>query len=245
MELRINMATPTFSVIIPTYQEESSIPRTLESLRNACNGHGIETIIVDGGSTDRTAEIARQFTDSIHILEKRGIGLARNYGASLAGGDVLVFIDSDTMVPENFFDELMTVFSNPAVSGANCNVMPATEARPTKRERGFYSLWGRIRKVVYRLRPCGTGENGIIVRRDVFRSAGGFDESMSTMEDLDFVFRAAKHGKFVFLNQVVLRESIRRARNVGLFRFSRVYIYNFLYYLVKRKPRITSWEAIR
>jgi glycosyltransferase involved in cell wall biosynthesis len=236
---------PDFSVIIPTYHEENAIKATLLSIDRARKGHFTETIIVDGGSRDRTLEIASNHTDNIHVLERRGIGLARNYGALHARGDILVFLDSDTSVPDNFFDELSDIFNNSLVCGANCNVMPSPFAQPKSKERLFYNAWGKTRNAFYRLKPCGTGDNGIIVRRDVFDKIGGFDESMNTMEDLDFVFRASKHGRFVFLKDLMLTESMRRIRNIGLARFSALYIYNFFFYLIKRKPRISRWESIR
>jgi glycosyltransferase involved in cell wall biosynthesis len=242
----LNMGeVPFFSVIIPTYHEEGAIGETLSSINQATNGHRIETIVVDGGSTDRTTEIVNTYTDNLHTLKKRGIGLARNFGAGKASGDLLVFLDSDTIVPENFFDELSKIFSNPTVCGANCNVMPSPGVSPTPKERFFYSLWSRTRKTVYRLRPCGTGDNGIIVRRETFDMAGGFDESMPTMEDLDFIFRASKHGRFLFLKNLTLNESMRRIRKIGIMKFSAIYIYNFFFYLVKRKPRVTRWDAVR
>jgi glycosyltransferase involved in cell wall biosynthesis len=239
------MTGPYFSVITPTYHEERSLEDTLKSIDRAGRGHMTETIVVDGGSSDRTLEIARRHTRNIHSLTSRGIGLARNHGATHARGDILVFLDSDTVVPENFFDELSRIFSNPAVCGANCNVMPCPASRPTRKERAFYGLWARTRRAIYHLKPCGTGDNGIIIRRDVFEKTGGFDEDMHTMEDLDFVFRASKQGRFLFLRGLILTESMRRVRREGILRFSVIYLYNFFYYLVKRRPRISRWEPVR
>jgi glycosyltransferase involved in cell wall biosynthesis len=236
---------PQFSVIIPTLHEESALDGTLRSLSCATNGHSIETIVVDGGSTDRTLDIASRYTGNIHVLKERGIALARNFGASCASGDILVFLDSDTKVPGDFFDELSRIFRNPGVSGASCNVMPCPTSKPSRNEKLFYRMWGKTRNVFYRMKPCGTGDNGIIVRSCTFNKAGGFDESMNTMEDLDFIFRASKLGKFLFLKDLTLTESMRRIRKEGLTRFSAIYVYNFLYYLVKRKPRVSQWEPIR
>jgi glycosyltransferase involved in cell wall biosynthesis len=238
-------AEPHFSVIIPTYHEESSIGNTLSSIKRAGNGHAIETIVVDGGSMDRTLDIARRHDSRIHTLEMRGIGLARNYGAIQSRGDILVFLDSDTAVPENFFDELSAVFSDPLVCGANCNVMPSQRYSPTWKEKTFYRLWGKTRKLFYHLRPCGTGDNGIIVRREAFEKAGGFNEDMSTMEDLDFVFRASSQGRFLLLKSLTLTESMRRIRRKGILRFSAIYVCNFFYYLLRKRPRISRWEPVR
>ena len=137
-----------FSVIIPTYHEEAAIGSTLSSINQAVNGHSAETIVVDGGSSDRTTDIARTFTDNVHVLRKRGISLARNHGARQASGDVLIFIDSDTEVPRNFFDEISSIFSDPRVCGANCNVMPSPGSYPTRTEKAFYRAWGVARNKI-------------------------------------------------------------------------------------------------
>jgi GT2 family glycosyltransferase len=123
--------------------------------------------------------------------------------------------------------------------------MPCSKSQPTKKERLFYKAWGKTRNLAYKVKPCGTGDNGIIVRKDAFDRAGGFNESMKTMEDLDFMFRASKQGRFLFLKNIVLTESMRRIRKVGLLKFSALYIYNFFFYLVKRKPRVNHWDPVR
>ena len=101
-----------FSVIIPTLHEEKSIGQTLSSIQDAAinSSHDIEMIIVDGGSEDRTRQIAGKYTNNVFLYKEPGIAKARNYGAMNASGDILVFIDADTMIPKNFFN----IFSKPA-----------------------------------------------------------------------------------------------------------------------------------
>jgi len=236
-----------FSVIIPTLHEESSIDKTLASIQSATNNsvHNIETIIVDGGSRDRTREIANKYTDNILLYTTPGIAKARNFGARHASGDILIFLDADLKVPPNFFNKIHKTFKDNDIVGANCNSMPCDSVNPTTVERGFYKLWSVVRRGAYTLKPCGTGENGIIIKKKTFDKIRGFREDLPTIEDLDLVFRASRFGKFMFLKNLTLYDSIRRFRKMRTSRFMFTYISNFLYYLLTRKTRVKQWNPVR
>ena len=236
-----------FSVIVPTLHEERTIERTLSSIDEARrkSGRRVEIIVVDGGSRDRTADIARKYADYTLLFQKRGIGKARNFGAMHAKGEILAFLDADVRVPENFFSELYGQFVTNGLSGASCRVMPHPDVRPSGFEKGFYSMWHNLRRFFYRLKPCGTGDNGIIVRKEVFHRVKGFDETLDAIEDLDFLFRASKHGRFVYLKNPTIHETIRRFRNMGTPRFITVYLSNFFHYLFFRNSRVKKWSPVR
>jgi glycosyltransferase involved in cell wall biosynthesis len=236
-----------FSVIIPTLHEEKTIEKTLSSICEAGKASKcrVEAIVVDGASKDRTVEIAERYADKILLLEDRGVAKARNLGAKHARGDILAFLDADVVVPRNFFDELYTRFVSNGLSGAGCRVMPHEEVSPSRFERTFYSLWHGLKRVSCRIKPCSTGENGIIVKRDVFNRVNGFNESLDAIEDLDFVLRASKHGRFAYLGNLTIHETIRRFRKLGAARFSRIYISNFLHYLLFKRSRIKEWNPVR
>lgn len=236
-----------FSVIVPTLHEEKTIGKTLSSIHKARkkSKRNVEIIVVDGGSKDRTVHVAKKYTDRVLLHEKRGIARARNFGAMHAKGDTFVFLDADVRVPDNFFEELYEQFISNGLSGANCRVMPHEEVYPTRFEKGFYIFWHNLRRACYRIKPCGTGDNGIIVKRDVFHKVNGFDETLPVIEDLDFVFRASKHGKFAYLNDLIIHETIRRFRDMGTARFVKIYLSNFFHYLFFRNSRVRKWDPVR
>jgi glycosyltransferase involved in cell wall biosynthesis len=201
--------------------------------------------VVDGGSRDRTAEIANKYAHKVLLHQKKGIGRARNHGAFHANGDILAFLDADVRVPENFFNEIYDQFTMNNLAGANCRVMPHEEIRPSGFEMGFYRFWHNVRRFCYNIKPCGTGDNGIIVKKDVFRKVNGFDETLPVIEDLDFVFRASKHGKFAYLKNLTIYETIRRFREIGTTKFVTIYLYNFFHYLLFKRSRIREWDPVR
>ena len=91
------------SFIIPAYNEDALLGQTLRALRAAADGVGeeFEIIVADEGSTDRTAEIAREFGAAVVSVNRRQIAAARNAGAAAARGKYLFFIDADTIVTES------------------------------------------------------------------------------------------------------------------------------------------------
>jgi glycosyltransferase involved in cell wall biosynthesis len=100
------------SVIIPTFNRENTLARAIKSV-TAQTLDNWELIIVDDGSTDRTAEVVSKFMDSdriyYYIQNNKGVSSARNYGAALAKGDYLIFLDSDDEFKPELFEHLSRV----------------------------------------------------------------------------------------------------------------------------------------
>jgi glycosyltransferase involved in cell wall biosynthesis len=238
------MAT-SFSVIIPTYMEERAIGRTLRNLRRAGLGHNMETIVVDSDSPDRTGEIASGLGARVINIRRRGISVARNHGAGLARGDILAFIDADSIIPANLFPRLEAVFSEPGVVGASCRMMPDPTVKPTLFEYSFYRVWSGVKSLAHMIKPCTSGENGIFVRRETFKRLGGFDETLPVIEDLDFVFRASRRGSFLLLRDLTIKDSIRRFRELGVLAFSKTYLTNWIYYTFMKSSRVSEWHPVR
>lgn len=230
---------PGISVIIPTLEEEEYIQPILYRLR-AVRPH-VEIVVVDGGSHDRTVELARKFTEKAFQTVKKGIAAGRNYGAMRATGDVLLFMDTDVKFPRNFVEKVQEAFADPTVVGATCNIMPFSN---NSAERVFFTFYNRLIRFTTSLRPHSRGEF-LAVRKTAFESIHGFDENMPCLEDHDLANRIAKLGKFVFISDLTVYESMRRFRKLGFSRVIGTWIMDYIAYAIRGKPVSATWKPVR
>ena len=94
---RAKPVSPFISIVIPAHNEEELLPATLDVL-NTQTYPNFETIVVTNGCTDRTADVVRGKCTQLYELEERGLGPARNLGAEKAKGNLLLFLDADTIL---------------------------------------------------------------------------------------------------------------------------------------------------
>ncbi|UCF58284.1 MAG: glycosyltransferase [Candidatus Bathyarchaeota archaeon] len=229
----------TVSVVIPAFQEEKYIAATLSRLVNI--DHLVEIIVVDGGSKDKTVEIAKRFTDKVYVLRKRGIARARNYGAERACGDVLVFLDADVVTTTDFVEKVLETFSDSTVVGATCSIMPV---KPRFHEKVFFYLHNSLTRILTRFKPHSRGEF-FVVRRSEFLKVSGFNESLPCSEDHELAFRLSKRGRFVFIKDLTVYESLRRFRKLGLFRVVGIWLANYLSFVIRGKNVSKVWLPVR
>ncbi|TEB07437.1 N-glycosyltransferase [Pelotomaculum schinkii] len=177
---------PLISVIIPTYNESATIEGTLEHLRPWSNL--IEVIIADA-STDGTANLVGR--DFLLIQAPRGRASQMNAGAQLAGGEVLLFLHSDTRLPNDFIQQLELALSDSRVVGG------AFKMKIDHPGLFFYltTLGSNLRAAVT---GVYFGDQTIFVRRDCFRQIGGFP-LIDLLEDWEFSLSMKKIGKTVLL----------------------------------------------
>ncbi|MFX0135982.1 MAG: glycosyltransferase [Candidatus Hodarchaeota archaeon] len=99
----------SLTVIIPTYNEEKNIKETIFSVKNQKTNLKYEILVCDGGSTDRTVEIAQEYVQIIKSPEKGKVPQI-NYAAKQSNGKILIFLDADTQLPDNYFDLIYRKF---------------------------------------------------------------------------------------------------------------------------------------
>jgi rSAM/selenodomain-associated transferase 2/rSAM/selenodomain-associated transferase 1 len=183
------------SIIIPTLNEETNLPKTLQSIPRISS---CEVIVVDGGSQDRTVSIAKEWGAKI-VTTEPSRGGQMNAGAAKASGDILVFLHADTLLPENFAELIRNTLADPSVPGGSF----ALKFSPSSRHLNIKSKTISWRTTVFR-KPYG--DQALFVRASLFHLMGGYAD-IPLMEDVEFVNRLRRRGKLAFLREPVITDS--------------------------------------
>jgi glycosyltransferase involved in cell wall biosynthesis len=181
---------PLISVIVPALNEESVIAQCLDSLKQQnLPSARFEVIVVDNGSTDRTREITRSFGNSLSVtvLERSGVRISalRNFGATRAKGEFLVFLDADCVAPRQWLEQILDLLraDDFRIIGAQYRI-PANSSWVA---RAWYGDLWRMKEGPVSYVPGGD----LAINRESFMALGGFDETIVTSEDTEFCERAA------------------------------------------------------
>ncbi|MFH1703906.1 MAG: TIGR04283 family arsenosugar biosynthesis glycosyltransferase [Nitrospirota bacterium] len=210
------MENKSISVIIPSFNEERRIRACIESARRL---NPLEIIVVDGGSTDRTCEIAQE-EGAIVIRSSKGRGIQMNKGASFAKCKVLLFLHADTIMPETEISSLC----HPELGSGSQGMLKQVqhdimESLTDKYIGGFFrlkfddnSLSTRLVEIFANLRArlfsLPYGDQAIFIKRDIFKKIGGFKE-YPFLEDIDLVIRARRFGRLKYIPFHVIASSRR------------------------------------
>ena len=178
------------SIVIPAFNEENYLPATLKNIGAALANAGFEseTIVVDNESTDKTKQIAENFGAKVFTESEHNIGKVRNTGAKNAVGDVLIFVDADTIVPASLFQKIAVVMEDERCFGGAVAVDYEQFERKWMRFylRGW-QFWGTFFNM-----KQGAAQ---FCRKAVFENLGGYDETIFMGEDVMFYWRLSKFAK--------------------------------------------------
>jgi glycosyltransferase involved in cell wall biosynthesis len=202
----------------------------------AQNYRSYEVVIVDGGSSDKTLEIVECYKHKILTLPQRkphDVGLARNFGARYAEGEILSFIDADTVLPSDCLNVLDKYFQNPKVIGVMCKVLPL---EGNSIEKILYECDNVLMNISNKIHiPLLSYFSCISYRREHFIKIGGFREDLNACEDYDLALRLSKHGKMIFTDKITIYTSPRRLREwTYLGYIARYFNYLFQYHIFGR-----------
>lgn len=166
---------PLVSVVVPTLNSEKTLEKCLISVKNQCYPQ-IELIVVDGGSTDRTAEIADKYCDKLFETRLKSRTYQTNFGAWKSDGSYIYRLDSDIVLSDTMVEECVRKCEN-----GNCDAV-ATYWGPDP----SISIWSRVRKFEKDCYKYDSTRNvSRFYKKDVFTEIGGYNEDLVYGEDYD------------------------------------------------------------
>ncbi len=202
------------SIIIPAYNEETSLPELIEYLVSCSKKSEIESevIVVDGGSTDQTREKAMEYGARVVESKEKGRAVQMNIGAQEAKGDIFYFLHADSFPPETFIEDITSSLEFGAIAG--CFRLTFDYEHPIL---SFYSWFTRFDVDVFRF-----GDQSLFVRKEAFDELAGFSEHLIVMEDQEIVRRLKTKGIFRIVSKNV-KTSARKYREVGVIKLQLIF----------------------
>ena len=206
------------SVIIPAYNEERCLPETLERIGQAlslaaCHS---EIIVVDNDSRDKTKQVAEAFGAKVFPEKEHNISKVRNAGAENSDGDILIFIDADTLVPDALFQKIAAVMEDEKCFGGAVAVEYEGFARKwVKFYLSGWKFWG----TVFNMKQ-GAAQ---FCRKSAFGELKGYDQTIFMGEDVEFYWRLSKfagrnNGYLYFIERLKVITSTRRYDKMSLWK---------------------------
>lgn len=229
------------SVIIAAYNEEACIERCLESVKNQTY-KDFEILVIDGESKDKTVEISRKYTDKIFYSNKGSPGPARNVGVANCSGDIVAFTDADTVVDSHWLERINLAFKDPKMVGVGGILRPLDARLLDKIVFKINSdLFYRLTALFgfYQL-----GTPNCAYRKDAFQKAGGFDESLSMLEDTELSIRMKRYGKMKVDKKMIVYNSARRFQQEGYMKVFFRYIKEYINLFSGKKVRSKHFDTI-
>ncbi len=235
------MSSFKISIVIPTYNEEKYIGKTLNALINQ-NYKNFEVIIVDSDSKDKTKKEALKFRKKLNLkfynIKERGIGKARNFGALKSKGKILLFIDADTILPRDTLKKVVKEFENDKLIGLTF----------------LYSCYdgNLVDKFIYKLASIGMVALSLFniyhfpgffsCYKKEFFNKEKFNEKLKHSEDVDLSLRMRKYGKLKIVKSYIYTSS-RRLKKVGRTKLIIKDIKRGLFFYLKKKV-VGDYKAI-
>jgi glycosyltransferase involved in cell wall biosynthesis len=227
------------SIVIPAYNESETLPRTLASIQRQ-RGVEYEIIVADAFSEDDTREIA--VSHGARVVDGGSPAAGRNAGAAVATGEVILFLDADVVIKRGFLKNTWAEFTERQLVAATCRIKPLSRLTMDRILHDFANLYVRL---VQFSDPNAPGYC-ILIRTDVFRKIGGFDESLKLAEDHNLVKRAAKYGAFRLLRSAFIYVDVRRLDKEGRLAYAmktiKVSVYRALQGEIAEESDVVEYE---
>ena len=187
------------SIIVPAYNEEKVIEKTLISLKNQTY-RPIEIIVVCRGD-DQTREIAKKYADKIVFIKVKGASKARNFGAKHAKGEYLFFVDADTRLSQNVVSKAVKSLNKGYIGGT-------TKIEYDSKSYKIKTIEAIQNFCLSRWKICLI--QFIYTTRKIFDKSNGWSETIDFGEDMNFLKKLSKFGKLKYISDSIAKTSPRR-----------------------------------
>lgn len=221
--------TSSISIIIPTRNEADSIGRLLPELLAV---PGVELLVVDGGSTDNTVDIAKSLGAQV-LSSSPGKAKQMNAGAEAAHGSILLFLHCDTKLAPGFVEQVGDALNQPEISAGAFQLSIDSKGFGLRVIEWLVNFRSKILQMPY-------GDQGIFVTTDMFFSVGEFPHQ-PIMEDFELMRRLRGRGKIKIL-PLHATTSARRWKKLGIMRTTVINQAIILGYLLGVNPeKLAEW----
>ncbi len=202
------------SIIIPTLNEAINLSRLLKRLLEIPKEYSLQIIVVDGGSDDKTTQIASDF--GVELIEslKQSRAIQMNLGAEKANGDYLYFVHADTLPPPTYITDIYKSIEQGHTIG--CFRYKFDSSKQLLKLNAFFTRYSFL--------WCRGGDQSLYIPKSTFFEMGKFDESCLIMEDFNFLCRLKERSSL----HIIQKDFLVSARKYEENGYLRVQLANFI-----------------
>jgi glycosyltransferase involved in cell wall biosynthesis len=237
----------TISLIICAYNEEKYIGKCLESVFAQTPENLLEVLVINNASTDKTAEIAAKYSGVRVVSEpNKGLTKARQRGLTEAKGELLAFVDADSLVPKNWFAIINREFAKDPKLVFLSGPYIYYNTPAWQRWMVHWMYWRLLGHIIYFFTGYMATGGNMVMSKQALQRIGGFDTSIAFYgEDTDIARRLHEAGKTKFNFNFVMMTSARRFAGEGTLQTGAKYIANYTSVMLTKKPMQKTYRDIR
>lgn len=237
----------TITIAIPAYNEEKYIGACLERIIKHAPENLTEILVINNASTDKTAQAASRYPQVRVVNEpNKGLTKARQRAFLEARGELLAFVDADSLIPENWFtiinreftlDPKLVFLSGPYIY---------FDTPAWQKFLVHWLYWRFLGNIIYFFTGYMATGGNMVMSKDALQKIGGFDTSIAFYgEDTDIARRLHQLGKTKFNFDLVMQTSGRRFAGEGTLATGARYLANYASIMITKKPSIKKYTDIR